>query len=174
MESVVLAKQELMPSRNGDEEKSLSQAIKDIRIVKSSTEELKAVLRYCMLKVGLRALNLPNDEEKAILIDHIITEYGNHTLAEIRLAFDMAISGKLDLEHSEIVCYENFSCLYFSGIMNAYRKWASQAYRHAITDSPPIQKKYSKFEIDMMFWEFVWKVKQKEFTKLLLPLKKQL
>lgn len=172
MESVVLATQELMPSRNGDEEKSLSVAIKDVRIVKSSIEDLKAVLRYCMLKVGLRAINLPNEEEKTILLNHVISEYGNHTLAEIRLAFDMAISGKFDLEHSQIICYENFSCLYFSGIMNTYRKWASQAYRHAITEPLPIQKKYSKLEIDMMYLEFVWKIKQKDFSKLLLPLKK--
>lgn len=77
-----------------------------------------------MLKVGIRANNLPNNAEKAVLIDHIITNYGGHTIYEIRLAFQMAITGKLGLDP---VPYENFSCLYFSSIMEAYRSWAKDA-----------------------------------------------
>lgn len=76
-----------------------------------------------MLKVGLRATNLPSSEEKAVLLSHAISNYGNHTVSEIRLAFEMAIAGKLGVDPN---CYENFSCMYFSTIMNAYRSWASQ------------------------------------------------
>jgi hypothetical protein len=99
-------------------------AIMQPKIRQSSLDDLKAVLRYAMVKVGLRAQNFPTDDEKAVLLSHVISEYGNHTPDEIRLAFDMSITGRLDLERSEVVCYENFSCLYFSGIMNAYRIWA--------------------------------------------------
>lgn len=49
----------------------------------------------------------------------------------------MAIQGKLSVD---AVCYENFSCLYFSGIMNAYRTWASSVYEYASrkTEQPKI------------------------------------
>lgn len=87
-------------------------------------EDIKGALRYAMVKVGLRANNFPVEEEKAVLIDHIITNYGGHTTAEIRLAFNMAINGELELTIDDVNCYENFSCLYFSKIMNAYRKWS--------------------------------------------------
>lgn len=112
---------------SGDE-KSFILAIRQTPINKSTVEDLKQVLRLAMIKVGLRAQNFPSDIEKVVLIEHIMTEYGRHTPAEVKLAFDMAIAGKLDLLEKEITCYENFSCLYLSKILNAYRRWASEAY----------------------------------------------
>lgn len=166
---MALATQELMPSKNGNEETGLATALKGIRVVNSTLEEFKSVLRYCMLKVGIRAANIPNDEEKMILLQHIISEYGNHTIAEIRLAFDMAITGKLDIDRKEVICYENFSCLYFSGVMDSYRRWSSQAYRHVIKELPAPVKTYSKQEILMDYAEYLWKTKQKEYKQRLLP-----
>lgn len=102
-------------------------ALKEIPIYKlTSIEELEKVLRYCMVLVGLRASNLPGKEEKAILINHIQKYYSGHSIAEIKLAFDMAVNGELNIQHSEVVCYENFSILYFCNIMNVYREWAVQ------------------------------------------------
>lgn len=115
------------PSAIGAE---LQAALTETKICRlNDTEPVFQALRYAMLLVGLRAKNLPNDQERAVLLMHIRKNYGGHTSAEIRLAFEMAISGKLDLDQSEVVCYENFSCLYFSGIMNAYRKWAAEQVR---------------------------------------------
>ena len=79
-----------------------------------------------MMKIGLRAQNWPSDAEKGVLIEHIWKEYGGHSIEEIKLAFDMAIAGKLDVE---VNCYENFSCLYFSNIMSAYRAWSKEEYK---------------------------------------------
>jgi hypothetical protein len=94
--------------------------------------DLLGALQYAMAKVGLRASNLPNKEETALLLSHIIREYGGHTGAEIRLAFDLALAGKLELR--EVSCFENFSCLYFSTIMNAYRLWAKEQYKSLHTE----------------------------------------
>lgn len=107
------------------EERLFQEALQTPAIYHSPVEELKEVLRYAMVKIGLRSQNWPVDEEKQVLIDHILANYGTHTHAEIRLAFDMAIVGKLDVE---VNCYENFSCAYVSNILNAYRKWASQVH----------------------------------------------
>jgi hypothetical protein len=126
------AKQESTQLKTGEEEQFLD-ALRSAPVRKAHLDLIKEVLRYAMVKVGLRSQNWPQDEEKALLLTHIQQEYGNHTVAEIRLAFDLAIAGKLELLQGESVnCYENFSCLYFSSIMNAYRRWAVQAHRQIV------------------------------------------
>jgi hypothetical protein len=81
-----------------------------------------------MVLVGLRAQNFPNEAEKAVLLDFIMQNYAGHRPSEIKLAFTMAIQGKLELEKGfDVICYENFSVVYFAGIMNAYRSWAKEA-----------------------------------------------
>jgi hypothetical protein len=72
------------------------------------------------------------DEEKAVLLDFIRENYGNHTPEEIKLAFKMAVSGKLSVDPN---CYENFSCQYFGKIMGAYRIWASSEIKFTPTIS---------------------------------------
>lgn len=104
-----------------------------------------------MLKIGLRAHNLPNEEESVVLVEHIYTNFGGHTAEEIKLAFEMAMAGKLELKPDEINCYENFSCLYFSRIMNAYRGWSSQAFKQLKTEPPPPIKIYSDQETEDLY-----------------------
>lgn len=120
-------KQELQHSGRGElPELRIFEKARDSDLIKTApASSIEGVLRQIMVKVGLRAANLPDEVETAVLLEHILTEYGNHTTSEIKLAFDMAVSGKLDLLQSEVNCYENFSCLYFSTIMGAYRKWAA-------------------------------------------------
>lgn len=104
-----------------------------------------------MVKIGLRANNWPTDEEKLLLQQHIVRFYGNHTLDEIRLAFDMAITGRLDVQAN---CYENFSCLYFSTIMNAYRQWVAReaGMQEQKLLSPPQKTKLELAIIDLEYW----------------------
>lgn len=115
---------------NGDEQE-LGIAIQEDKIIHlKNLEPLKEVLRLAMVMVGLRQQNFPEGVEKELLLRFIIENYGGHTPSEIKLAFTMAINGKLGLETKEVVCYENFSVLYFSSIMNAYRTWAKEAVFH--------------------------------------------
>jgi hypothetical protein len=99
-----------------------------------------------MLKVGIRANNLPAKEEKNILINHIRQNYQLANIGELFLAFEMALTGKLNLKPDEIKCYENFSCAYLSTIMNAYLFWAADQRKMAIDEPPPI-KIYTEEEI---------------------------
>lgn len=117
------AKQELPAPRSGDPG-TLEVALQGIPLREADYTEFSGALKYAMVKVGLRAENWPKAEEKFLLLEHIRKEYGNHTAAEVRLAFDMALTGRLSIDLKNVICYENFSCLYFSGIMNAYRAWA--------------------------------------------------
>lgn len=129
--NLALQKQESAPPVIG-EEKELSLCLAEPKIKNlSSVEPISEALRYCMVLIGLREKNFPGKEEKAMLLDHIIVNYGGHTVSEIRLAFKMAVAGSLELLDGESVnCYENFSCFYFSSIMNAYRRWAKRAVFH--------------------------------------------
>ena len=150
-------------------ELGLLTASENTKINKSPVEEIKQVLRLILIKIGLRSQNWPSDEEKLVLIEHIIKNYGNHTCEEIKLAFDMAIAGRLDVE---VNCYENFSCLYFSGIMNAYRSWAKEAYHHLpksnLTKIENVPRGTSDEE--MAQWIEDWRVKVKSISNpVLIP-----
>lgn len=134
------ARQELQPSRNGEANNLIEALQTSDKIAQANTEDIVKVLRLAMVKVGLRANNLPSKEETAVLLDHIRTHYAGNTVAEIRLAFEMAITGKLDLKPEDVKTFENFTCAYFSTIMNAYRAWSAVEYRQAIKPEMMEQK----------------------------------
>jgi hypothetical protein len=108
--------------KNGDERRFAIALVKP-KIRDVAEEELKQVLRYAMVIIGLRAQNYPGDVEKQMLLNFIAEHYGGHTVEEVKMAFEMAILRKLDVEPN---CYENFSIAYFAGIMEAYRSWARE------------------------------------------------
>lgn len=149
-----LAKQEQKPLEVGN----LETALNCQQIRNTDEESLKQVLRMVMLKIGLRAQNMPSAEEKAVLIAHIYLNYPGHTPKEILLAFDMAISGKLDVE---VNCYENFSCLYFSSIMTAYRIWAKEQVKE-IKEPPMILHNILTTQEEKLQDIAEWEAKPKE------------
>lgn len=157
----VQVRQEPKPCVNGDEKFAL--AVQGQRIASvSDLEPLKQVLRYCMALVGVRAQNLPDEANKAVLLHFIKNNYGGHTPEEIRLAFDMAVSGKLGLPLDQVKCYENFSPLYFSTIMNAYREWAKAEY---VQLKPP-EPVYDIVEINIGYAKWLQSEHFKKWNKL--------
>lgn len=106
-------------------------------LIKNDPEGVGKTLRYVMVLIGIRANNLPDELEKTVLINFIQSNYGGHTIAEIRLAFELAINGQLDIE--DVKCYENFSVLYFASIMNSYRRWSAQEFKQVVKSDPPEQ-----------------------------------
>jgi len=61
---------------------------------------------------------LPNTEQKMILIDFIKRKFPTITPDEIVVAFQFMVSGELELvEH-----YQNFNAIYFSQVLNNYKK----------------------------------------------------
>lgn len=154
------------PSVTGEHD-YFTNALNENAIIKSTIEQISGVLKLAMLKVGLREKNLPAKEEKQVLIDHILSHYGNHTPAEIKLAFDLAVAGKLEDRNArgepidlEVNCYENFSCLYFSKVMNAYRRWARDTYSQLKKDEPKMLTESTELSpIEMLDWINEWKGK---------------
>lgn len=112
-------------------------SLKTPQIVQRPVQDLVAVLRKVMMKVGLRNQNFPSEIETNILIEHIVNYYGNHTHEEILLAFDLASTGQLELDKDGVNHFENFSCAYVSKIMTAYRAWAAKKYKESVKDVVP-------------------------------------
>jgi hypothetical protein len=137
---------ELIKQKIGSSESQLALALEHKKILHSSVEEVKGALKYCMIVVGLREQNWPVDEEKAVLIDFILTEYEGHTVSEIMLAFKMAVAGKLNVDAN---CYENFSVLYFAKIMSAYREWARKTV--PLLQAPPQEPQVDLEKIEIEY-----------------------
>jgi hypothetical protein len=108
-------------------ENEFALALSGKRLTDATVQQLDQLFRRCMIKVGIRANNLPSKEETLVLYDHLLKHYGRHTIEEIDLAFEMAITGKLEVDANP---FENFSCAYISRIINAFRGWAAQAVQH--------------------------------------------
>lgn len=111
-------------------------ALQDQKIANCDNEALSQALRYAMLLVGIRANNLPSQMEFDVLKNFIRRFYSGHTPAEIRLAFDKALLGQLNLKPDEVKCFENFSCEYVARILNAYRAWATEQFRSVTITTP--------------------------------------
>lgn len=142
-----------MPLKTTDER--LAVALAQPRISEGTEEDLKKALRYIYTLVGIRAHNLPADEEKEFLHAYIFENYGTHTPQEIRLAFDMAVQGRLDVDAR---CFENFSVAYFASIMNAYRIWAAREVKAAQTkNTAPQYTRDQLVDINVEYAFFLFK-----------------
>lgn len=151
------------------DEAAFELAITKPRIINEPVEALKESLRQIFFLIGLRAEQIPADEEKGFLIQYIIENYGGHTADEVKLAFKMAIQGKLKVEARDVKCYGIFSPLYFTVIMDAYRDWAREQIR--LLDAPikprePTEKEKAIINLEYAGW-LLFSLK----AKLLHPLK---
>lgn len=130
---------------------------------------LKEALRQVFFLIGLRAEQIPADEEKGFLIQYIVENYGGHTADEVKLAFRMAIQGKLKIESRDVKCYGIFSPLYFTTIMDAYRDWAREQIR--LLDAPVKPKDLTEKEKAIINLEYAGWLLYALKNQLLLPLK---
>lgn len=158
------------PSRITEPEQTFALAIAEKKLRDVDEEELKKALRYVFMVVGIRGQNIPTGVEKEFLHAYIVKHFGGHTPAEIRQAFDMAVQGQLDLDPRDVKCYENFSVMYFSTIMRAYRIWAvEQAHRLDRQAEPPPMTDEQKAQIDREYLDYLaWVAfqRQREIDKL--------
>lgn len=90
------------------------------------------------------------------MIQYIAENYGGHTADEIKLAFKMAIQGKLKLEYKDVKCYGIFSPMYFTGIMDAYREWSKEQAEKLLRKEPErVVTEIEKRRIDLAYAGFL-------------------
>lgn len=144
----------MQPLKSGELE--LLAAISETKIVNEPAERLDELFRYCFMLVGLREKSFPNELETLFLYEFLKENYGGHSISEIKLAFKMAIKGELDLPLEDVKSYENFSVVYLSSIINSYRRWSGQEYRHLEKHIPPNEEdiKYLEGPKKEIHWGF--------------------
>lgn len=130
---MVQVQPEPLPLKSGPIEDKFLEALKSEKIIKAPHERIYEALRYCMLKVGIRSTNLPDKLESMMLYNHLTEYYGKLTVEEIKLAFDLAVTGKIEAPET----YENFSCSYLSKVLNAYKVWADKTYHENLPQTQP-------------------------------------
>ena len=162
-----LAKQEWLPLKSGNAEANLilqAQSTQSLRL--RHEEDIKQVLRYSMLLVGLRGNNMPSEEEKFVLLNFIRSNFGNQTPEEIKLAFEWAVAGKFEID---VKCYENFSCEYFGRIMKAYIDMARQETKSVKREpeivSPPPSDEQQRIQAISIINNYADQLKKSKETK---------
>lgn len=123
---------------------AIRQAQSAIALRVRNEDDIKQALRYTMVLVGLRGNNLPTEEEKVVLTNFVKSNFGNNTCEEIKIAFEMAVAGKLNVDAK---CYENFSCEYFGRIMNAYIEYSKEEIKNLPKPIEPVREKPSDQEL---------------------------
>jgi len=109
-----------MPLNNGyivDNE--IANAFKGGKLNLISSITLKENLAYIFTLLGFS--KYPDTQEMIVIEDFIRTSYPLYTIEEFRLAFKMAVQGKLDCSTEH---YEKFSPKFIGQIMSAYTKKA--------------------------------------------------
>lgn len=103
------------------EDLPIIEAFKGEKLNLVSPVTLKENLAYIFTLIGLT--RLPDKMEMEVIEDYIRTTYPYFTVQEMRIAFKMAIQGRLDCNTDH---YEKFSPKYISQIMNAYKAKANE------------------------------------------------
>jgi hypothetical protein len=83
-----------------------------------SNVDLLPIFHRIFLLIGLRKVQYPTPEEDVFNSNFIKKNYGHKTTNEIIEAFELAVTGKLDVD---VKHYDQFTLPYFCKIMDAYR-----------------------------------------------------
>ena len=95
------------------------------RLKNCADDVILAALKLGMILMGIKKDNAPLDVGMALLIKTCKVDHGMLTIKELRLAFEMAASLKLEFNPHT---YQNFSVLYLNELLAAYKRWSTQAY----------------------------------------------
>lgn len=94
----------------------------DRKIAQCTEEQIKSVLKYVFVLLGLNEKDVPDDYEKTVLLEFIYATYGHlYSPVDIRNAFVLALAG--DFEVDKEIYGKRFSPLYLSRFMTAYGKY---------------------------------------------------
>jgi len=106
------------------------------KIKQTGIDSLKMVLRKVIVLLGIKKEHFPDDSQKAVILEFIQNNYSNLTLIELYKAFELALTGKLNVSTT---VYQNFNCEYISGILNAYTEYVQRNKIYTkYLDTPPV------------------------------------
>lgn len=116
------------------------------------------------LLIGLRKVQYPTPEEDLFNVTFIKKNFGHKTPYEIIEAFELAVTGKLDVD---VKHYDQFTLPYFCNILNAYRIFNNERIL-AQAPAPILQIEYELTDADRIIEIESWRKKDYDFR--ILPL----
>ena len=100
---------------------------------------LKATLEGLVYYVGIK--EAPSPQQMVLLTEFVQRNYLDLSIEQISLAFEMALTGKLDLEQKDLEHFQQFSMLYISKILNSFKELQTIKIKdYQLTKPEPIKK----------------------------------
>lgn len=117
------------------------------KIAESTEQQVKSVLKYVFVLLGYTEKDIPDDYEKAVILNFLYNNYGNRfSVLDIKNAFEMAIAGDFDVDKE--IYGKRFSPLYLARFMTAYADYKMQMLRRhkleVVKDEPQEQYKLER------------------------------
>ena len=142
------------------------QILKSKKIVDCTSREIIEKLSIIYMLIGLRPQHFPTQSEDVLILTFIKKHFGHKSIDELYLAFELAITGELDVE--DIKVYDQFTLEYLMRIMNSYKRWLmikakerNEMMKPQMKELPPLTEQEKIDEI------IEWKSKQTVHYKLL-------
>ena len=120
------------------DEGSFLKCLTSARISKSHDSHIVAVLKFAAVQLGMKIEKMGEEMLIAMHVQNIRDNHSTLTIAELKLAFDMAAALKLDFNPHT---YQNFSPLYVNELLSAYKRWAATTYRFLRPGGDPQDEK---------------------------------
>ncbi len=73
-----------------------------MKVDKSTNTEISMMLAFVFVLLGIRSENIPDENEQTILINHIKTNMSRWSLLDMRTAFELLVTGKLDFDRDHL------------------------------------------------------------------------
>ena len=135
-----------------------------MRITTLSNSDLMPMFHRIFLLIGLRKTQYPTPEEDVFNVAFIKKNFGHKTTSEIIEAFELAVTGKIDVD---VKHYDQFTLPYFCKIMDAYRIFNNE---RILAIPPPKLKEIAYQMTDAERLEEIEEWKKKQYDFKILPL----
>jgi hypothetical protein len=113
------------------------QTLKSKKIIDCTPKEIIEKLSLIYMVIGLRPQHFPTMIEDNMIITFIKKHFGHKRIDELYLAFELAITGELDVE--DVKVYDQFTLEYLMRIMNGYKRWLIIKSREIVEEQPVVE-----------------------------------
>jgi len=109
--------------------------LKSKKIIDCSPKEIIEKLSIIYMMIGLRPQHFPTQIEDQMLLTFIKKHFGHKSIDELYLAFELAITGELEID--DVKVYDQFTLEYLMRIMNGYKRWLIIKSREIVDNIKP-------------------------------------
>ena len=134
------------------------------KIINLSNADIIPILHRIFLLIGLRKVQYPTAEEDMFNVTFIKKNFGHKLSTEIIEAFELAVTGKLDVD---VKHYDQFTLPYFCRIMDAYRIFNNE---RILATPPPKLKEIAYQMTDEERLNEIEEWRKKDYDFKILPL----